>query len=157
MSTSRPTATLKRRPRSLPEQALRTVERYLKALPAESSRVSAREFGLRLEGSSGQSINVHIEVGDYTATVESFFMRTPKDNIPETHRLMLRKNLEMQAVRFCIDDFGDIFLKADVPLRQITTEVLDTLLGQMQQHSDRNWPVILKLGWESEMGPADKM
>ena len=33
---------------------------------------------------------------------------------------------------------------------------LDTILGQMQQYSDWNWPAILKLGWESETTQEDR-
>lgn len=164
MSTTRKTP----RGRSLPSQrdkrvAREAIARYLHSL--DEVREHGGQSGPRpmwhqprpdqwtigVVGSAQQTINVELSLGEYTLRLMSFFMRAPDENVSDVHRLLLRRDLEVPAVKFGIDEFGDIYLRADLPVCGVTETELDRVVGVFYSCSDGNYLPVMRLGFASAL------
>lgn len=114
-------------------------------LPAE--RTSPTGWDLRLSGDRKRSIPVHLEVGAYTLTVQSFFMRAPDENAEALYRWLLQRNLRTYLLRFALHPEGDVLLVGVVPVAAVTPEELDRLLGQLLTAADETFDHALRTGF----------
>lgn len=147
-------------PPSDQEAARAAIERYLESLDAlreQDERSGPRprwhqpqpdQWTISLIGSSEQTINVELSLGGYTLQLVSFFMRGPDVNVADVHRLLLRRNLELSTIKFGIDEFGDIFLRADLPNRGVTENDLDRTIGSLYACADASYLPVMRLGFE---------
>jgi hypothetical protein len=95
--------------------------------------VEAEELGdgrwfLRLAGERKLGIGVHLAVGDRTLRVESFFM-----------------------LRFTLDEAGDLFLVGQVPLRAVTPEEVDRVVGSVLDLADAAYLPAVEIGFASSI------
>ena len=127
------------------------VEGYLAGLELPHHPVGDYEWALAVTGNSGMLLSVNLTVGDYTLGLFCFFVRAPDENVGEVYRLLLRKQLDMYAVKFCLEDDGDLYLKAEIPLAGLSEQELDRVLGCFQYYADQTYPTILRLGWASQV------
>jgi len=62
---------------------------------------------------------------------------------------MLEENRKLLTPAFCLDGFGDIYLRASLPIQSMTISDLDQLLGVVVAQSDRSFNALLELGFKS--------
>lgn len=132
-------------------QARAVVARYLSSVDLPHQAVGDHEWSLILGGDSGMLLSVNLTVGDYTLGLFCFYMRAPDENVCDVYRLLLRKQLDMYAVKFCLEDDGDLYLKAEIPLAAMNEQELDRLLGSFQYYAEQSYPSIMRLGWSSQI------
>ncbi len=123
------------------------VEAYLAGLELPHRPVGEYEWAIAVGGDSGMLLSVSLAVRDYTLGLFCFFVRAPDQNQEKLYRLLLRKQLEMYAVKFCLEDDGDLYLKAEIPLAGLSEQELDRMLGSFQYYADQTYPAVLRLGW----------
>jgi hypothetical protein len=90
---------------------------------------------------------VHLEVGEHTLSVQSFFMRAPDENEAEVYGLLLRRNTRTYTCRFALYDSGDVMLVGVVPLHAVTADELDRLMGQLLESADGTYDAALRRGF----------
>ena len=161
-------STTGRKPRSrlLPvpsgkEDARRAIARYLRSL--DEAREGAGQAGPRpmwhqprpdewtigVVGSAQQTISIELSLGDYTLRMLSFFIRAPEENVAEVQRLLLRRDLEVSSVKFGVDEFGDIYIRADLPVCAVNETELDRAIGVFYSCADSNYLPVMRLGFAS--------
>lgn len=100
-----------------------------------------------LAGERKRTVPVQLSLGEHTLTGASFFVRAPDENAAEVYGLLLHRNLRTYLWRFALDDAGDIWLVAVVPLHAVTTDEVDRLLGQLLVAADETFDTALRAGF----------
>ncbi|HEY4792015.1 MAG TPA: YbjN domain-containing protein [Actinomycetes bacterium] len=118
--------------------------------------VAAEELGdgrwfLRLAGERKLGIGVHLAVGDRTLRVESFFMRAPEEQRERLYRDLLLRQATSYVLRFTLDEAGDLFLVGQVPLRAITYEEVDRVVGSVLDLADAAYLPAVEIGFASSI------
>jgi hypothetical protein len=104
-----------------------------------------------------RSITVGLAADERTLRMQAFMMRAPDRRHDEVHRRLLRKNLDMKATgpwRFAIDDHGDIYAIADVPLAGLDADGIDGLLGALSALVDATWAGLVRTGFVVPENPS---
>jgi hypothetical protein len=125
------------------------IEAYLSERDLRYQRVSPSDWAIQLRGEKKHSITVLFALRERTLAIESFFIRRPAENHAELYRMMLRANMRVYGVRFAIDDIGDVFLVARVPVEAVSEEELDRLLGAILMTSDDMFMPAIEVGFAS--------
>ncbi len=111
------------------------------------------QWTISMIGSAQQTLNLELALGEYTLQLMAFYMRKPDENVGAVYRLLLRRNLELSTVKFGIDEFGDIYLRADLPVVGVTEQELDRAIGIFYSCADSNYLPIIRLGFTSASRP----
>ena len=90
-----------------------------------------------------------LALGEHTFRVESFVARNPDENHENVYRWMLEENRKLLTVAFCLDTFGDIYLRGSLPIENLTLNDVDQILGVVISESDRSFNILLELGFKS--------
>lgn len=104
-------------------------------------------FTVRLPGTAKLATDCAIEVGRHTLQVRAFVCRRPDENDAGVHRWLLQRNVKLSQVSYALDNLGDIYLVARVPLAQIDDAAIDALLGTVASEADHSFNVLLELGF----------
>jgi len=108
-------------------------------------------FDVVLPGQRKLQTPVRLEVGTHTLSVHAFVCRKPDENFEGVYRWLLERNMRMYAVAFALDQHGDIYLDARLPLSAANPDDLDRLLGSVLTYADESFNSILELGFESSI------
>ncbi len=114
-------------------------------LPYE--RVHEGAFLVALEGEHKLRTMTWLVVQDTTLLIEAFFMRKPAENPGGTYGFLLGRNAKAYGVHFSIDRVGDVYLTGRLPLRAVTAEEIDRVLGCARTYSDDNFDPAVALGF----------
>jgi hypothetical protein len=102
-----------------------------------------------VQGNAKLKINVALAIGEHTFRIESFVARNPDENHENVYKWVLEENRRLLNVAFCLDTFGDIYLRGSMPIANITINDVDQLLGVVIAESDRSFNPLLELGFKS--------
>lgn len=128
---------------------LDAVREYLTAQELEIQDISDSALVISVQGNSKLKINVALAIGEHTFRVESFVARNPDENHENVYRWMLEENRKLLTVAFCLDTFGDIYLRGSLPIENLTLNDVDQILGVVISESDRSFNILLELGFKS--------
>jgi hypothetical protein len=120
---------------------------YLEEIGADAEPAGPRRWAVRVPSAKRGSVAVGIACGDATLSLHAFFMRAPDRNHGSVHERLLRKQLATYAWRFAIDDYGDLFLVAQLPLGCASADELDRLLGTLSTYVDEVYEGVLRDGF----------
>lgn len=104
-----------------------------------------------LSGIQRKNINVALACGKHYFRAESFVARNPDENHEVVYHWVLEQNLKLVLAAYGIDQFGDIYLSASIPLASISTELVDQLLGVIVANSDAAFNTLIELGFRSSI------
>ncbi|HEX6677408.1 MAG TPA: YbjN domain-containing protein [Actinomycetes bacterium] len=118
--------------------------------------VAVEELGdgrwfVRLAGERKLGIGVHLVVGDRTMRVESFFMRAPEEQHGRLYHDLLLRQASSYVLRFTLDEHGDLFLVGQVPLRAVTPDEVDRVLGSLLELADGAYLPSVETGFASSI------
>ena len=138
-------------PEAVRAAALAAVRAFLAdtGLPAEE--LADGRWFLRLAGERKLGIGAHLVVGDRTLRVESFFLRAPEEGRERLYRDLLVRQQTTYVLRFTLDDAGDLFLVGQVPLRAVTAEEVDRVLGTLLEVADSTYLPAVETGFASSI------
>ena len=122
---------------------------YLTENEIEYDEIADGVFSFSLPGEKKLQTAVRLDVGEHALGVHAFVCRKPDENHERVYRWLLERNLRMYAVAFAVDQLGDIYLDARLPLGAVTDEELDRLLGSVLANADESFNAILELGFAS--------
>lgn len=123
------------------------LEDVLAGMDIEWERTGDRGFLVVLPGTRKLKTNCHLIVEDDTLRIEAFVVRCPEQDAERLWRLLLRRNAEMYAVSFAIDENGDVYLVGRIPLAGVDTDELDRLLGSVLTYADEVFNTALEIGF----------
>jgi Putative bacterial sensory transduction regulator len=130
------------------------VANALDALGIDCERRSEKTWSLQLPSAARGSIAVGVFCAERTVSLNAFFMRGPDRAHQDVYRSLLRRNLDLRDWRFAIDDHGDLFLAAALPVSEITESRLDDLLGTLVFAVDETYDGVLRTGFVVPDGAA---
>jgi hypothetical protein len=125
---------------------------HLDEIGADADRLGEREWGVRLPSEKRGAVTAGLVVRERTLTLRAFILRGPDRDHEGVYRRLLHKNLSTGAWRFAIDDHGDVFAVADVPLAGLDAEFLDGLLGSLCALVDETYESLVRMGFDVPEG-----
>ena len=134
------------------EQALAVVRRTVEDADLEHEG-GARdgELVVTLPGEKKLKTVVSLVVGEQALSVSAFVIRNADENHEEFYRHLLRRNLRMPLLAYSIDASGDVYVDGRIPLRAVTEELVDQVLGMVLDAADAPFNELLLLGFRSSM------
>ncbi|WP_017600633.1 YbjN domain-containing protein [Nocardiopsis lucentensis] len=115
----------------------------------EMERPREGSFLVTLPGTAKLKTLVWLEVGAHSLTLTSFFCRQPDENHAEFYQWLMHRNSDMYGMAFATDDVGDVYLRGRLPLKGITPDEVDRLLGCALTYTDENFNAALERGFAS--------
>jgi hypothetical protein len=131
--------------------AVAAVDAFLADARLEAEGLGDGRWFLRLAGERKLGIGVHVAVGDRTLRVESFFMRAPEEQHERLYRDLLVRQATSYVLRFTLDEAGDLFLIGQVPLRAITPDEVDRIVGTVLDVADASYLAAVEVGFASSI------
>ena len=123
----------------------------LAGLDVEFSEEGQGSFLVALRGEHKLATMTWLTAGTHSLHVEAFFCRQPDENHARFYRFLLERSGRMFGVSFALDPVGDVYLVGRLPLRSITTDEIDRILGCVLSYSDDNFDQALMLGFASSI------
>jgi Putative bacterial sensory transduction regulator len=138
-------------PEAVQAEARHAVASFLadEGVPAEA--LGDGRWFVRLAGERKLGIGVHLVVGDRTMRVESFFMRAPEEQHARLYHDLLLRQASSYLLRFTLDEHGDLFLVGQVPLRAVTPDEVDRVLGSLLELADAAYLPSVETGFASSL------
>lgn len=132
--------------------ALDTVRRYLVEQDIEHED-GARdgEVVAVLPGEHKLKTVVSLLVTESGLSASAFVIRNADENHEAFYRSLLRRNLRLPGVAYGIDEHGDVYVVAHLPLSGVDEGALDVLLGSVLVASDDAFDPLLELGFLTSM------
>jgi Putative bacterial sensory transduction regulator len=127
------------------------IEAFLVETGLSAERLDEGRWFLVLAGERKLGIGVHLQVGDRTLRVESFFMRAPEEQHGRLFRDLLLRQASSYVLRFTLDENGDLFVVGQVPLLAVTTEEVDRIVGSILELCDTAYLPSVEIGFASSL------
>ncbi|KUL41640.1 YbjN domain-containing protein [Streptomyces regalis] len=131
------------------QKAAQIVEGALKDAELEWESPAPGNYVVKLPGTRKLSTTVSLLVGRHSLSLNAFVIRHPDENEPGVHRWLLERNLKLYGVSYAVDQLGDIYVAAKLPLSSVTPDEIDRLLGQVLEAADGAFNTLLELGFAS--------
>lgn len=138
-------------PEAVQTAAHRAVESFLAEADVPAEALGDGRWFVRLAGERKLGIGVHLVVGDRTMRVESFFMRAPEERHARLYHDLLLRQASSYVLRFTLDEHGDLFLVGQVPLRAVTPDEVDRVLGSLLELADGAYLPSVETGFASSL------
>ncbi len=138
-------------PEAVRAAAQDAVEKFLADAGVPAEQLGPGRWLVRLAGERKLGVGVLVAVGERTLRVESFFMRAAEERHAHLYRDLLRRQASSYVLRFTLDEAGDIFLIGQVPLRAVTSEEVDRVLGTLLDLADTAYLPSLEIGFASSI------
>lgn len=125
------------------------IEQVLTEAELEWESPGTGAYVVKLPGTRKLSTTVSLLVGRHSLSLNAFVIRHPDENEAGVHRWLLERNLKLYGVSYAVDQLGDVYVTAKLPLAAITPESIDGLLGQVLEAADGAFNTLLELGFAS--------
>ncbi|WP_338749957.1 YbjN domain-containing protein [Janibacter alittae] len=134
------------------EQALEVVRSVIAETGIESEPGTRDgEVVVTLPGEKKLKTVASLVVGEQALAVTAFVIRNADENHGEFYRFLLRRNLRMPLLAYSIDSVGDVYVGGRIPLRAVTPQVVDQVLGVLLEAADEPFNELLLIGFRSSM------
>jgi Putative bacterial sensory transduction regulator len=138
-------------PEAVRAAARAAVEAFVAETGLEAERLDDSRWFLILTGERKLGIGVHLQVGDRTLRVESFFMRAPEEQHGRLFGELLLRQASSYVLRFTLDENGDLFVVGQVPLLAVTPEEVDRIIGSVLDLCDSAYLPSVEIGFASSL------
>jgi hypothetical protein len=135
--------------RQTEEATQRTIEAFLEDAGLEWETPGPGTYVVKLPGTHKLSTTVQLIAGRHSLSLNAFVVRHPDENEAGVHRWLLERNLKLYGIGYAVDQLGDVYVTARLPLEAVTADELDRLLGQVLEAADGAFNQLLELGFAS--------
>ena len=104
---------------------------------------------IRLRGDEKNVITLWLSLRQRTVHVETEVMPAPEVNREALYRYLLVKNAELRELHLAIGPEDGIYLMAQIPILELTTERLDEVVGATLTYVDEIYPTAMTMGLPS--------
>ncbi|MGW2643082.1 YbjN domain-containing protein [Streptomyces sp. NPDC001348] len=129
--------------------ATQVIEDFLKDAELEWESPGPGNYVVKLPGTRKLSTTVSLLVGRHSLSLNAFVIRHPDENEAAVHRWLLERNLKLYGIGYAVDQLGDVYVTARLPLAAVTADEVDRLLGQVLEAADGSFNTLLELGFAS--------
>ncbi|MEU5245838.1 YbjN domain-containing protein [Streptomyces asoensis] len=129
--------------------AAQVIEGFLDDAELEWESPVPGTYVVQLPGTRKLKTTVSLIAGRHSLSLNAFVIRHPDENEPGVHRWLLERNLKLYGVGYAVDQLGDVYVTARLPLASVTADELDRLMGQVLEASDGAFNTLLELGFAS--------
>jgi hypothetical protein len=139
-----------------PEQLRAAAEAVLRTWSEQSGvplqpGVRDGEYVVELPGEAKLRTGVSLLIGDRALRATAFVVRRPDEDHERVYHRLLSANSRLPGIAFALDRLGDVYLMGRIPLRGVTPETVDELLGALLTASDGSFNELLALGFHSSI------
>ncbi|MFF5499966.1 YbjN domain-containing protein [Streptomyces aquilus] len=127
--------------------AQKVIEAVLKDNELDWESPAPGTYVVQLPGTRKLKTTVSLLVGRHSLSLNAFVIRHPDENESGVHRWLLERNLKLYGVSYAVDQLGDIYVTAKLPLAAVTPDEIDRLLGQTLEAADDSFNTLLELGF----------
>ncbi len=104
---------------------------------------------IRLKGEEKSVITLWLSLRQRTVHVETEVTPAPEENRETLYRYLLAKNAELRELHLVIGPEEGIFLMAKVPIKEVTIERLDEVVGATLTYVEEIYPTAMTMGLSS--------
>ena len=104
---------------------------------------------VRMTGESKDYITVWITLAQRTLRYETYVMPAPEENVDRFNENLLRRNDRLIGAHFSIGLEDAVYLRGDLPLRALSEQELDRIVGSMYAYVEQAFRPLLQLGFAS--------
>lgn len=94
------------------------------------------------------ALQVGVHLKGRIAVLQAFVMRAPDRDREGVYARLLAKHLQPHVWRFAIDDTGDLFVVAVLPVDQLSAAVLDEALAALSLLVDATYEGLVRTGFD---------
>ncbi|MER5715200.1 YbjN domain-containing protein [Streptomyces sp. NPDC002132] len=127
--------------------AAQVIEDVLKDAELEWESPEPGNYVVQLPGTHKLKTTLSLIVGRHSLSLNAFVIRHPDENEAGVHRWLLERNLKLYGVSYAVDQLGDVYVTARLPLAAVTADATDRLLGQVLEAADGAFNTLLELGF----------
>ncbi|MFF4019534.1 YbjN domain-containing protein [Streptomyces sp. NPDC001843] len=127
--------------------ATQVIGDFLKDAELEWESPGPGNYVVKLPGTRKLSTTVSLLVGRHSLSLNAFVIRHPDENEAAVHRWLLERNLKLYGIGYAVDQLGDVYVTARLPLAAVTADEVDRLLGQVLEAADGSFNTLLELGF----------
>lgn len=121
-------------------------------LGVEAVRSGPDEWAVAVPSEIRGEISVIVNLRESGVRLSSFLMRRPDRNHGEVATRLMRRNLRTWLWRFALDDDGDLFLVADLPVGAVDEVTLDRALGAFSVLVDESYETTVRSAFDVPQG-----
>lgn len=129
--------------------AAQAIEAFLRDAELEWESTGPGAYVAQLPGTRKLRTTVSLIVGRHSLSLNAFVIRRPDENESGVHRWLLERNLKLYGVGYAVDQLGDVYVTARVPLAAVGADEVDRLMGQVLEAADGAFNTLLELGFAS--------
>jgi Putative bacterial sensory transduction regulator len=104
---------------------------------------------IRLKGEEKDVITLWLSLRQRTVHVETEVTPAPEENRETLYRYLLTKNAELRELHLAIGPEDGIYLMAQIPIVEMTTERLDEVVGATLIYVEEIYPTAMTMGLPS--------
>jgi hypothetical protein len=104
---------------------------------------------IRLKGEEKDVITLWLSLRQRTVHVETEVTPAPEENRETLYRYLLNKNAELRELHLAIGPEAGIYLMAQIPILEVTTERLDEVVGATLTYVEEIYPTAMTMGLPS--------
>jgi hypothetical protein len=104
---------------------------------------------IRLKGEEKDVITLWLSIRQRTVHVETEVMPAPEENRETLYRYLLTKNAELRELHLALGPEDGIYLMAQIPILEVTTERLDEVVGATLTYVEAIYPTAMTMGLPS--------
>jgi hypothetical protein len=101
---------------------------------------------IRLKGEEKDVITLWLSLRQRTVHVETEVTPAPEENRETLYRYLLTKNAELRELHLAIGPEDGIYLMAQIPILEVTTERLDEVVGATLTYVEEIYPTAMTMG-----------
>ena len=116
---------------------------------SDHSEPRARRWFVRLAGEDKAVTTVWLTLRERTLHVETQFMPAPEENVEACFEYLLRSNVDLHGLAFCIGWEDAVYLVGRVPADWVDSETLDRLVGGALSWSEEHFRNAMSIGFAS--------
>jgi hypothetical protein len=104
---------------------------------------------IRLKGEEKDVITLWLSLRQRTVHAETEVTPAPEENRETLYRYLLTKNAELRELHLAIGPEDGIYLMAQIPILEVTTERLDEVVGATLTYVEEIYPTAMTMGLPS--------
>ena len=102
---------------------------------------------LRLKGDEKEFVTIWLRVRQRTLHHETQMMPAPEVNVGETFEYLLRRNADLQQMRFALGAEDAVSVVGEIPVATVSEEELDRIVGSSLAYVDAYFPTAMSIGF----------
>ena len=112
-----------------------------------TDRTASHRWYLRFAGEEKEYITVWLTLRQRTLHHEAQFMPVPEEHVVEVFQYLMRRNMDLYGMAFCLGPEDAVYLVGKVPAGLVDDDELDRIAGSSILYVDDHFPTAMTLGY----------